>query len=139
MGVHFTGPIKTATKSFPIEAMRWTLACMNRGDYIVLKCLDHDGIWAIGWHDVHFKCFITTNGTTLPGKPASKKRQNANGINYTIPIPRPAVLAKYQGEMGYGDRHKFFRQGILHLANVWKTKRWQTRIQLEILGLTLVD
>jgi hypothetical protein len=55
MGVHFTGPIKTATKGFPIEAMRWTLATMNRGAHIVVKCLDHDGIWAIGWHDVHFK------------------------------------------------------------------------------------
>ena len=139
LGVHFTGPIKTATKGFPIEAMRWTLATMNRGAHIVMKCLDHDGIWAIGWHDVHFKCYVTTNGTTLPGKPAPKKRQNAEGTNYSIPIARPAVIAKYQGEMGYVDRHNQFRQGILHLPNIWKTKRWQTRIQLEILALTLVD
>jgi hypothetical protein len=27
----------------------------------------------------------------------------------------------------------------LHLAKFWKTKRWQTRIQLELLGLTMVD
>lgn len=139
MGVHFTGPIKTATKEFPIEAMRWTLAGMNRGEHIVLKCVDHENLWAIGWHDVHYKCYVTTNGTTLPGKPAPKKRQNALGTNFYIPIPRPAVIAKYQAEMGYVDRHNRFRQGILHLPNIWKTKRWQTRIQLEILGLTLVD
>ena len=139
MGVHFTGPIKTATKEFPIEAMRWTLAAMNRGAHIVLKCLDHENLWAVGWHDVHFKCYVTTNGTSLPGKPAPKKRQNVQGTTYSIPIPRPAVIAKYQGEMGYVDRHNRFRQGILHLPNIWKTKRWQTRIQLEILGLTLVD
>jgi hypothetical protein len=139
MGVHFTGPIKTATKEFPIEAMRWTLADMNRGEHIVLKCVDHENLWAIGWHDVHYKCYVTTNGTTLPGKPAPKKRQNALGTNFYIPIPRPAVIAKYQAEMGYVDRHNRFRQGILHLPNIWKTKRWQTRIQLEILGLTLVD
>ncbi len=139
MGVHFTGPIKTATKEFPIEAMRWTLVAMNRGSHIVLKCVDHENLWAVGWHDVHFKCYETTNGTSLPGKPAPKKRQNAQGTTYTIPIPRPAVIAKYQGEMGYVDRHNRFRQGILHLPNIWKTKRWQTRIQLEILGLTLVD
>jgi hypothetical protein len=37
------------------------------------------------------------------------------------------------------DRHNNFRQGTLHLAKIWKTKRWQTRIQLELLGLTMVD
>ncbi len=31
IGVHFTGPIKTETKEFPIDAMRWTLAAMQRG------------------------------------------------------------------------------------------------------------
>ena len=41
--------------------------------------------------------------------------------------------------MGYVDRHNNFRQGTLHLAKIWKTKRWQTRIQLELLGMTLVD
>ena len=28
---------------------------------------------------------------------------------------------------------------MLHLAKIWKTKRWQTRIQLELLGVTLID
>jgi hypothetical protein len=48
MGVHFTGPIKTATREFPIEAMRWTLATMQRGEHIVLKSMDHENLWAIG-------------------------------------------------------------------------------------------
>jgi hypothetical protein len=38
--------------------------------------------------------------------------------------------------MGYVDRHNNFRQGTLHLAKVWKNTRWQTRIQLELLGMT---
>ena len=82
MGVHFTGPIKMATKEFPIDAMRWTLAAMQRGEQIVLKSMDHDNLWAVGWHDVHFKCYVTTNGVTTPGEPAHKKRQNREGINY---------------------------------------------------------
>jgi len=73
MGVHFTGPIKTATKEFPIDAMRWTLSTMQRGEHIVLKSLDHDNLWAVGWHDVHYKCYVTTNGVTTPGEPAPKK------------------------------------------------------------------
>jgi hypothetical protein len=139
MGVHFTGPIKTATKEFPIEAMRWTLATMQRGAHIILKSMDHENLWAIGWHDVHYKCYITTNGVTTPGEPAPPKMQNITGRNYYLSIPRPHVIAKCQGEMGYVDRHNRFRQGILHLPNIWKPRRWQTRIQLEILGLTLVD
>jgi hypothetical protein len=41
--------------------------------------------------------------------------------------------------MGHVDRHNFYRQGILKLHTTWKTKRWQTRIQLEIIALALVD
>jgi hypothetical protein len=80
-----------------------------------------------------------TNGTTLPGPSALKKRQNRYDKNVSINIPRPSLIAKYQKEMGLVDKHNCFRQGILHLPNIWKTKRWQTRIQLEIRALTLVD
>ena len=139
MGVHFTGPIKMAHRQFPIDRMRWTLATKTRGEFIVLKCLEHESLWAVGWHDQHYKCYVTTNGNTLPGKPAPKKRQDRQGRNYNISIPRPNVISKYQAQMGYVDRHNRFRQGILHLPDIWKTKRWQTRIQLEILALTLVD
>ncbi len=41
--------------------------------------------------------------------------------------------------MGWVDRDNRYRQGILGLHGIWKTKRWQTRIQLELLGVTLVD
>ena len=139
LGLHFTGPVKTATSNFPIEAMRHTLAKMRRGEHIVLKCLDVPHLWAVGWHDHHFKCYVTTHGVTTPGKPAPKRRQNLEGTNWLKEVPRPSIIAKYQGEMGYVDRHNQFRQGYLHLAKIWKTSRWQTRIQLELLGLTMVD
>jgi hypothetical protein len=79
------------------------------------------------------------HGVTKPGKPVPKRRQDILGTNYLKEIPRPAIIAKYQDEMGYVDRHNSFRQGTLHLAKIWKTKRWQTRIQLELLGLAMVD
>jgi hypothetical protein len=41
--------------------------------------------------------------------------------------------------MGWVDRHNRYRQGISGLHSIWKTKRWQTRIQLELLSVTLVD
>ena len=139
LGLHFTGPIKTATANYPIENMRATLAKMKRGEHIVLKCEDVANVWAVGWHDHYFKCYVTSHGVTLPGKPAPKRRQDILGTNYLKEIPRPDIIAKYQVEMGYVDRHNNFRQGTLKLAKTWKTKRWQTRIQLELLGMTMVD
>jgi hypothetical protein len=82
MVVHFTGPVKTATKDFPIEAMRWTLATMARGEHIVLKSMDYENLWAIGWHDKWM-------GSLLRANPLPKKRQNREGTNYHIPIARP--------------------------------------------------
>ncbi len=76
---------------------------------------------------------------TTPGKPAPKRRQDTEGNNWLKEVPRPDLIAKYQNEMGYVDRHNNFRQDSLHLAKVWKTKRWQTRTQLELLGMSMVD
>ena len=138
-GWHFCGPVKTAHKYFPLDPIRFTLAEMSRGEHVVFKC-NEDKLWAIGWHDHHYKCYVTTHGTTIPGKPADKKRQdNDTNVNFAINVPRPEVIAKYQQEMGHVDRHNFYRQGILKLHTTWKTKRWQTRIILEILAITLVD
>jgi hypothetical protein len=61
------------------------------------------------------------------------------GTNWLKEVPRSGIIAKYQGGMGYVDRHNKFWQGYLHLAKIWKTTRWQTRIQLELLGLTMVE
>ncbi len=96
------------------------------------------GLWG-GMITIYFKCYVTTHGVTKPGKPAPKRREDILGTNYLKEIPRPAIIAKYQDEMGYVDRHNSFRQGTLQLAKIWKTKRWQTRIQLELLGLAMVD
>jgi hypothetical protein len=41
--------------------------------------------------------------------------------------------------MGYIDRHNRFRQNILGLAKVWRTKKWQVRVLLEIFGMAVVD
>jgi hypothetical protein len=61
------------------------------------------------------------------------------GRSYSIKVNKPSVIAEYNEQMGWVDRHNRFRQDILGLHRVWKTKRWQTRIQLEMLGMALVD
>ena len=77
-------------------------------------------MWAVGWHDFHYKCYITTHGTTNPGKPADKKRQDAEtNVNFQINVPRPEILAKYNQEMGHVDRNNFYRQGKLKLHSTF--------------------
>ena len=41
--------------------------------------------------------------------------------------------------MGYIDRHNRYRQNILGLAKLWRTKKWQVRVILEIFGMAVVD
>jgi hypothetical protein len=106
LGLHFTGPIKPAHKKFRIDAMRHTLAKLKRGDNITLKCEEVANLWTVGWHDHHLKCYVTTHGVTTPGKPAPKRRQDILGTNYLKEIPRPAIIAKYQDEMGYCERYE---------------------------------
>ncbi len=87
-----------------------------------------------------FKSYLATHGTTLPGKPADKRRQGKDtNVNFALQVPRPACIAKYNEQMGAVDRHNFYRQGVLRLHMAWRTKTWQTRIQMEILAPALVD
>jgi hypothetical protein len=115
-GWNSRGQTTSPHKYFPIEAMRYTLSEMRRGEHIVFQCREHENLWAVGWHDFHYKCYLTTHGTTNPGKPADKKRQDAEtNVNFQINVLRPEILVKYNQEMGHVDRHNFYRQGILKL------------------------
>ncbi len=100
-GLEFTGCAKTAHAGFPIEAMRWILTSLERGQSCVFK-LEGEDVWAVGWSDVHYKTYITTCGLSSEGEPAQK--------NYRIEIARPKVISTYQNHMGWVDRHNRFRQ-----------------------------
>jgi hypothetical protein len=53
-GVELTGCIKTTHAGFPIEAMRWTLQSLERGQSCVFK-LENEDVWAVDWSNVHYK------------------------------------------------------------------------------------
>ena len=139
LGLHFVGVIKTAHKEYPIEQCRWCLVGEERGKYVVFKAVEAINVWAVGWSDIHFKTYICTQGESILGAPAGKKRQRADGRNYQIEVPRPRVVEDYQKNMGYVDRHNRYRQNILGLAKLWRTKKWQVRVILEVFGMALVD
>ena len=94
----------------------------------------------MGWNDHWCKAFVTNYGSVAPGQPANKKRQRAeDGRNYYMPVPRPSHLEHYYEISGCVDRHNRHRQSVLKLHKIWKTKRWETRMQTEVLGTSMVD
>ncbi len=106
---------------------------MNSSADGVFKSVEENNVWAVGWSDIHFKTYICTQGDSHLGEPAEKKRQRADGRNYKIEVNRPRVVEDYQKNMGYIDRHNRYRQNILGLSKLWRTKKWQVRMILEIL------
>jgi hypothetical protein len=46
LGIHFTGPIKTAHKYFLLEPIRWVLNELSRGEHVVLKNENAD-LWLL--------------------------------------------------------------------------------------------
>jgi hypothetical protein len=125
-GHHTTGSVKTAQSLFPAEAARWTLKDVERGEHVVFKC-DDEGAWAIGWSDVHFKLHLATCGQSGPGASAAKKRQRADGRNFSVQVDRPQVIAERAQNVGNVDVHNRHRQGVLKLNQVLQTKTWQVR------------
>ncbi len=117
------GIIKTAYKEYPIEQCRWCLVGEDRGKYVVFKAVEDNNVRAVGWSDIHFKTYICTQGHSRLGEPAEKKRQRADGRNYRIEVDRPRVIEDYQKNRGYVDRHNRYRQNILGLAKLWRTKK----------------
>ena len=83
---------------------------------------------AAGRNDHWHEGFITNFGSSEAGKPASKKRQHANGRNHHVQVPRIAGLETHYEIAGHVDRHNRHRQSMLKFAKTWKTKHWETRI-----------
>ena len=133
------GCAKTAHKCFPLEAPRWLLSTMERGEQCVFKLEDDEAMWAVGWQDVHYKTYLATCGSSAPGTSASKKTQRANGRNYFIQVPRPSCVAEYASNMGAVDLHNRYRQGMLALHDNINTVTWQTRFQNELFATCAVD
>ena len=105
--MHVVGCIKTGHARCPIQAMRWTLAEMERGDHVVFENVDDEGnkTWAVGWSDVHYKTCVTTHGSTDDGEPASKKRQREDGRECHVDVKRPKIM-----QIGAPAKHGMGRQ-----------------------------
>ena len=138
LNVDFVGTVKTATKGFPQQAIRRVLSTMQRGDHCVFHCADL-GLHAVGWHDWHYKTYVSSCYTTNTGEPAKKKRQRDDGANYHVEVRRPEVVSELQNAAQGIDGHNQLRQGNLKLESFWKVKKWEKRMLTSMMSTSLVD
>ena len=147
-GFDYTGVIKTATKGFPKRFLHDHSIYSFRGETKVLK--NTGNILAFGWFDCSLnftnpkrvKSFVSTCGTTLPGKPHRKFRQGIrNGVfqHWTFDVPRCITVEDYFNGCGSVDRHNHLRQGELGLEMSWGTQDWQSRIASTLFGIFQTD
>ena len=113
-----------ATRCFPVQELRWTLAAKERGQHALLHCPD-EGICALGWHDHHYKTFACNAETAMPGATEKKKRQSDDGSNHYRECQRPEAMELHYAGCGKIDQHN---QCLLGLEKRWATQKWQTRI-----------
>jgi hypothetical protein len=118
---------------------RCSLVDEDRGKSVVFKTVDLPNVWAIGLSDIHFKTFISTQGNPNPN-PNPRPNPNPNSQHFfafkgLLLLVNPPI----KKDMGYIDRHNRLRQNILGFAKVWRTKKWQVRVILEIFGMAVVD
>jgi hypothetical protein len=137
--VRSIGNIKTATRCYPLQEMRWKLSTQQRGAIDIMECEDSK-LWALGWHDHFYKTFVCNAGSSDLGEPAKKKRQRDDGSNFYKYVNRPEALQRFYEACGAIDQHNRHRQHLLKLEKIWQTKRWQTRFLYSIVvGMVTVD
>ena len=55
--VRCIGNVKTNTRCFPVQELRWALSTKPRGQTTLLHCPD-EKMYGLGWHDHHYKTFV---------------------------------------------------------------------------------
>ena len=91
-GLFYTGVLKTTSREYPRDYLNDTSKYTSRGDHICLtSTTDGCSLIALGWKDKTVKTFVSTCGTTLPGKPHQKHRYSHSGAIITTEVQRPQV------------------------------------------------
>ena len=105
-GLFYTGVLKTASREYPRDYLNDTSKYTSRGDHICLtSIIDGCSLIALGWKDKTVKTFVSTCGTTLPGKPHQKHRYSHSGAIITTEVQRPQLASQYFSAAGKIDTH----------------------------------
>ncbi len=95
------------------------------------------------WNDKKRKMFTSSTGTTELGTPHKRRRYNiVNGAvvgQIDRLIQRSCVAGEYFDGAHKIDVRNHIRQGSLDIEHALRTKRWDIRVFLTLLGMIEVD
>ena len=91
-GLYFLGPVKTAHRKYPIEALKTRCPAELGGHVSATSNDDKVDLLAIGGQDRSVHTFVGTCGTTIPGQAAGKRRINDDGRMFYKTVKRPKLV-----------------------------------------------
>ena len=88
--------------------------------------------------------YVATRGSTQPSFVSRDRWQqgedkDAAATLEKIEFFRPDIVSQFHRFAGKIDEHNRIRHDILRLTKTWKTKRWDVRVNMTILGMIMVD
>ena len=147
LGLRFIGVVKTATRQFP-KAYLSSLPLDSRGAWKGVKTtIDETDLYAFVWVDRERRYFISNTSSLRHGQPIERSRlrqmepteTNAEPLQHTFSIDQPLATQLYYDTCGKIDLHNRRRHDTLRLEKKLEVKDWSKRVNLSILGMTIVD
>jgi Transposase IS4 len=148
VGMRFSGVVKTASRKYPKAYLSGLDLLGGRGDRRAVVARDANGnpnLLAFVWVDREWRYFIASASSMSPGTPYVRRRwRQLEEDAYTLPenveliVPQPQAAEVYYSCCAKIDQHNRHRQDTLGLEKVWKTKKWDLRVNMTILGMILV-
>ena len=139
-GLFYSGIVKTASREFPKDYLDDPSKYAGRGNHMTLTTtIENCKLIALGWKDKTIKKFISTCGTTQPGKPHQRYHYTRDGDVIVSEVPRPQLVSQYFDAASKIDVHNHLRQGLLNIEDAWGTQTWWHRLAATFIGVIVTD
>ena len=134
-GLYFLGPVKTAHRKYPVEALKTSCPAELGGHVSATSNGDKVDLLAIGWRDRSVHTFVGTCGTTILGQATGKRRINDDGRMFYKTVKQPKLMEEWQDGAPALDIYNHLRQEGLALESAWGTHKWYHRVYASALGI----
>ena len=148
LGFAFIGVVKTATKQFPMAHLQ-SQELAGRGNLRAVVSKDAEGLnsmVAFVWVDRERRYFICNGGNLNRTTPVFRSQwqqvddtPNAEPEHVALEIPQPEATHVYYSVCGKIDQSNRTRQDDLDIKKMLGTHKWDTRVNLSIFRIEVVD
>ena len=154
-GHGFMGNVKMGHSGLPVPYLRGVFnAQSERGATVTLHLGDgNDRIFVHAWNEPGWKggkppkkaakVFISNVFSAAPVVPWQKERTcllpDGTVERRILEVPQTQVIREYFRTANRVDIHNQYRQGLLAIERIWKTKSWNIRLFQTVMGMILVN